>query len=437
MNVLDRLMIKDKGEWFNPNYFKKLSSPIPLNYENTGVNSQNTVSQPVQGSNIPDNGAEQDKILQGERVNSPENGQINPDDGKIMTDLGFDWNDFKSRAQTYTPESGGFLETMYRKQNSNPGTLDESRLKRMRDQAALTDALGLLAMFTAAAGEGDLRERKPNELAVYSAAENEKDLRNLYRGLNDTYNKGLYNAKIGDYNINRREYEANKRYLDKLAADKLNHDRRLELEGERKKNALEVGDTKHKHTLEQIQKRGELAAGEKEKDRQLKRDLAKERNAIDKARIANSAKMAEIASRREKRLSSAGLMSAKGKSPKDKSIIFPAIKGVPGAELDEKTSQYYIPLDLNPDEYGIILQTAKDALKAGAIPGADDKIKDDDLIRMYVQEVRPEIIYNKDAGMKFDVFSDIIRNPLNWQSFTDLPPAKNTEELDEFSDYSY
>ena len=128
----------------------------------------------------------------------------------------------------YNPEEGGYLQQLYKATRPAPRQLDERQLKSKRNQAALTDVLGLLAQFVAAAGGGDVRERQFSQTATGQASVQEKNLREYYRKLQDDYDKGLLSAVEKDYDQGFRSALQNQRFIQQLTNSDINNRARMQ-----------------------------------------------------------------------------------------------------------------------------------------------------------------------------------------------------------------
>ena len=201
-DVFDNLYSRFQKE--NPEYFK----PIP-----TPVNAQQTV--PAVATNAQAT----------ETAQAP-----NPVDGvNSLSFLSPEQADAVRRGMQfeYNPQQGTFQQ-FYEATRQRPRQLDERQLNSMRNQAALVDALGLLAQFTSAATGGDLRERKFSETASGQVSGQERNLREYYRKLQDDYDRGLLSATQKDYDIGYRNALANQRFVQQLLNSDINNRARLE-----------------------------------------------------------------------------------------------------------------------------------------------------------------------------------------------------------------
>ncbi|MDR2917857.1 MAG: hypothetical protein LBV72_00620 [Tannerella sp.] len=442
MAILERLLNKSQGEWFDSRYYNSadpskstLQNPVvpalpnqdsssdsqniqPTQAKNPS-NIQNSVTGPVNLSNTPADSSGERQILQGDGVDGvsvPQNQGISGENMEYLKGLGFSPEDIQSVAAGYSPEKGGFFQQLYESTMRKPKELDENQIKRLKGQSSVIDALGLVAQLVAAAGGGDTRERKLSETATGMGVNAERDLRNTYRQMLDQYNSGLYSSVGQDYKTGYNKYLANRKAILSALENKRKGEQQMSLENLKNENSTnriiiqEEGRNKRnddnnrarRETVEYTQ--GEIA----------------KRNAYNQSQQNARAAASRAGVQRRFDTNQERLRNAKGRSGtnKDKRILFPTSQGMPGSTVDAKTGQSYIPLDLTPDEFSILAQTAKSALsnsdariRAGLTKEAVSKLKDDEAIRLYVQNENPDILYSGNGNMPMKAFRELLKNP--------------------------
>ena len=432
MKILDKLMNRNQGEWFNPAFFpaseQSMQSEQADNIQpESSINNVSSANQeqiaepaqqiqgrlqpqPTQQQIMPTDPTGQSQISQGEGVNSTpaeNNTMFSQENINYLTNLGYSAEDIQSAMSNYTPQQGGFFEQVFRKSMPAPGQLDEDKLKKMRNMSALSDALALVAQFAGAASGGDIKERKFSEMASGQGAAAEKDLRKLYRGLNEKYAQGLMSAAGKDAQLGYNKWLATRKAIlstlqgkqtaeDKRVLADLNHTNRMKqinTTQEAQTARSEANNKARRENLEYTQEQTNKRHGETLAQREKHN---KESNAIRWAGVQNTKARNEIASRREQRMSVPGGRSGSATGSKTKSIVFPVEKGTPGAEFDEIAGVSYIPLDLAPEQFSAFAAQARAALsnpqtmRDYSITSAPRN--DEDAIRMYVEKIDPSVL---------------------------------------------
>ncbi len=304
------------------------------------------------------------------------------DNASYLKNLGFNDDDINRATSNYTPKQGGFFQKLYESTAAKPREIDEETEEKQRRNAAIVDSFSLLSQLAAAAGGGDVRERKAVESSTGVLYKQQKELRDLYRKQNRAYRQGLIKAMQGDYTAGYNNWENNKKAIQKALSDRA--------DGERKISEL---NKRHEQSLALIDRRGELSAAEKEKERAFRQKQYDKSNSLAQQRINLS----------RQRGRGEGVGSGGSKiSNKTKTLIFPSVQGVPGSVRDEITGETYMPLTMTIEEYMKTADIARNALlqaqQNGDVGALNDvnvsKLNDEEAIRIYVDKVNPELLYD-------------------------------------------
>jgi hypothetical protein len=363
MSVLERLISKNKEEWFNP----EPSETEPA----TGVVNQQPPATPAPVPEAPVPPTQQPP-------------PASPDNTEYLKSLGFSPEAIQSAASGYSPAQGGFIEQLYRSTMQNPGAPDENQLTKLRNQSAVVDALGLVAQLATAAAKGNVKERKLPETATGMGISAERDLRNVYRQLSEQYDKGLINARTEDQKVGYSEYLANKKAIMSALQNRYNNEAKLNLEGVKAENKAGDRETAHKYSMERDSKRNEFTATENEKKRSATRNniiysesQRNKRNKLTQDRI-------------DARHTSGGPSKA-GKKTKTVAYTVPA--GSKGAEFDGVG--YYKKREYTPEQYESLLTRAKSEItpevKRGFGITGDPKLSDVEYLQLYAR-MHPELL---------------------------------------------
>jgi hypothetical protein len=170
----------------------------------------------------------------------------------------------------YKPESGGFLTQLYEQLHQKPQEVDEKTLEKRRKQAALVDALSLLAQTGLAAAGGNVRERRFDEMASGKAAAYAGELRDIYRNDSEKYQTGLTNAMSKDYEVGYKNWADTRNMI-------------MELLGDARKNkaAKEEAAAKRWHDEDMANLNNAARASEGKADRESREKIARAQNAVN------------------------------------------------------------------------------------------------------------------------------------------------------------
>jgi hypothetical protein len=319
-------------------------------------------------------------------------------------------------ASGYKPESGGFITQLYEQVNQKPQEVDEKTVEKRRKQAALVDALSLLAQTGLAAAGGNVRERRFDETASGKAAAYAGELRDIYRRDSEKYRTGLTNAMLKDYEVGYRNWADTRSMVMNL------------LDGVDKERAAKEG-RQHEEDMTNLRQAGaeklagmnnDARASEGKEDRASRERIAGAQNAVNRENAGIRSRELDLRTRKyTDGLNGAGAGTGRAGSKqagtKNKTVLFSAVRGMPGAEADPVSGEYNIALNLTPDEFASLAYTAKNALAKPGVEGLPlltdvSKLKDEEAIRLYVQYVNPDILYDGSGDMPVKAFRELIKN---------------------------
>jgi hypothetical protein len=378
MSVLERLINKNKEEWFGDDPSEALTAnAVPEQPAPAQTAVQPSPENAVNGENPSPQPA-------------PRSGNT-----EYLKSLGFSPEAIQSLASGYSPAQGGFIEQLYRSTMQNQGAPDENRLAKLRNQNAVIDAFGLVAQLATAAARGNVRERKLSETATGAGIGAERDLRNVYRQLSEQYNKGLINARMEDQKVGYGEYLANRKAITSALQSRYSNEEKLRLEDFKAKSKAEDREARHSETLERdnnrhsntmahTEKRNEFTA----KQNEMNRSAAWNRTAY--AQSQQNARNRYTQDQINARNASGGT-SKSGK--KTKTVAYPVPAGTGGAEFDGVG--YYKKREYTPEQYESLVARAKSeitpAVRKGLGITGNQRLSDSEYLQAYVQ-LHPELL---------------------------------------------
>jgi hypothetical protein len=337
-------------------------------------------------------------------------------------------------ASGYKPESGGFLTQLYEQLHQKPQEVDEKTLEKRRKQAALTDALSLLAQTGLAFAGGNVRERKFDEMASGKTAAYAKELHDIYRQDSEKYQTGLMNAAVKDYEVGYKNWADNRNIIMKLLEDARKNRAAKEEAADKRLHEEKMINLRQEGSEKLTNINNTARASEGKADRESRERIARAQNAVnwENTRIRNQE--LDLQTRKyTDELKGAGV-STKGMKP----VIFRVDGAQKGASSDGVG--YYKNRVFTLAQYQSLLQGAKKEIDAGdklygypvrkmlKIPD-DAKLSDDDYIRYYAT-LHPQILAE---DFSLDELGGTVTQPAD--SGNGGENKNGMEEKNEFEDY--
>jgi hypothetical protein len=253
-------------------------------------------------------------------------------------------------------------------------------------------------------------------------------LRDLYKQDTEKYTAGLLEAAGKDYEVGYRDWAQNRATLLNILLknrdfrnqkDLLKASQEFSAEQNRLGREHQAGESEKSR----IHQTGESEKSRKSQDAKFYAQLAETKRQHDAQNAINLARTGvaqQNANARHKTGALAGVSTRTGRIKNAqakkgvKTVIFPAAAGMPGAEADPTTGQYNIYLNLTPDEYKAIEYMVRSgkAVPQKKVPGVvPSKLKGDEAIKFYVQQVNPELLYDGSGNMPIKAFWELLKNP--------------------------